>query len=58
MKQNMYFQVNFLLCKSTATLMPTRYVLDLSNEVLHKALSQGASELQQVKVKSTKKGLL
>ena len=32
--------------------------LDFSNEVLHEVLPQVALELQQVKVKRTKKGLL
>ena len=46
--------MNLLILKSTATLLPTRYVLtilwDLSNEVLHEVLPQGASEIQAVKL--------
>ena len=46
--------MNLLIIQSTATLLPTIYVLtilwDLSNEVLHEVLPQGASEIQAVKL--------
>ena len=52
------FQVNILLCKSASTHLAYNCVLnhywELSNEVLYQILSQGISELQEVRDESYK----
>ena len=63
MQQMTTFHFNLVGTIHVAMFLPTRYVLTINetiqiHKVLHKGLTQGASELQQAKVKSIKKGLL